>query len=100
MHEDEVKKCRREEDGVFVTGVGTHSGEDQPEQCAACDDTRDQERFAMAGVEAVSFAQRSGRVGARSIEDAIGDIDEPGSDGEQQRGVPGKLDVHGAGEEP
>jgi hypothetical protein len=100
VHEDEIEQGGGEEDGVFVAGIGAHAGDDQPEQGASDDDACGQEGFAMVSVEAVSFAERGGWGGAGSVEDAVGDVDEPGAEGEQQRGLPGKVDSHSASEEP
>ena len=54
----------------------------------------------MAGVEEVPLPQRGGWVAVVSVEDAVGDVYQPCPEGEEQRRVPGEIDVHGAGEEP
>src|SRR5271170_7856637 len=48
----------------------------------------------------MALAQLAVRGYAKAVEDAVGDVDEPGSQGQQQRRGPGQADVHGAGEAP
>jgi len=52
----------------------------------------------MAGVEIVALAEKFAF--AESIEDAVGDVEKPGAEGEQQRGEYWHVEAHGAGEEP
>ena len=53
----------------------------------------------MTGVEVMALPQVALAV-AESIEDAVGDVEQPGAKGEKQRPGRGQVKMHGAGEEP
>ena len=54
----------------------------------------------MAGVKTVAFPEQFARPLAKSVENAIGDIEQPGAEGEKQRRDKRQVEVHGASEEP
>ena len=52
----------------------------------------------MAGMKMMAFAQQLAL--PESIENAVGDIEQPGAEGKKQRREKGYTKMHGAGEEP
>ena len=52
----------------------------------------------MAGMKMMAFAQQLAL--PESIENAVGDIEQPGAEGQKQRCEKGDVKMHGAGEEP
>jgi hypothetical protein len=54
----------------------------------------------MAGVKTVTLPEQFTRPLAESVENAIGDIEQPGAEGEKQRRDKRQAEMHGASEEP
>ncbi len=52
----------------------------------------------MAGVEIVALAEKFAL--AESIEDAVGNVEEPSARGKEKRGENWHVEAHGASEEP
>ena len=53
----------------------------------------------MTGVKVMALAQLALLL-AESIENAVGDIEQPGANGEKERREKGQVKMHGAGEKP
>ncbi len=54
----------------------------------------------MAGVEVMAFPKQLALGLAESIENAVGDVEQPGAKGEKQRLDKRQVKMHGADEEP
>ena len=54
----------------------------------------------MAGMKMMALPQQLALLGAKSIENAVGDVEQPGAKGEKQRLERGHVKMHGAGKEP
>ena len=54
----------------------------------------------MAGVKTVALLDQFARPLAKSVENAIGYVEQPGAEGEKQRWDKRQAEMHGAGEEP
>jgi hypothetical protein len=54
----------------------------------------------VAGVEVVALAEVDGGSAGATVEEAVGDVDEPGADAEDGEGAGGDFGAYGAGESP
>lgn len=99
MDERQIEQSNEEEHGVLMP-CGRRHCVDQPKQDAGGCDGHADKSPAVLGVKAVPAMQRHAWRWTISIKEAIGDVDQPCPEREQQRRVPGKFDPHDAGEKP
>ncbi len=101
VNSEEIKKRKDPDPRIVAECFGAHAGEDKPgkkhdQKERSCP----QKGGAMAGVKVMALPQVA-LPRAESVEDAVGDVEQPGAKGEKQRRLEeGQVKMHGAGEEP
>ena len=97
---EEIKKRKDPDPGIVAECFGAHAGNDKPGKDHEQERSCPEKGGAMTGVKVMALAQLALPL-AESIENAVGDIEQPGAKGEKQRRLEkGQVKMHGAGKEP
>ena len=93
MDKNEVGHRDDQKDRIFASYATRHAIENQPNENASYNRSGGQKRGPVSGVKIVAFPQMCRRGQADSVEDAVGDIEEPGAKSKEKRRVKGKRNV-------
>ena len=97
---EEIKKRKDPDPGIVAERFGAHAGNNKPGKDHEQERSCPQKGGAMTGVKVMALPQVALPL-AESVEDAVGDIEQPSAECEKQRRLEKwQVKMHSAGKEP
>lgn len=89
MDGGEIGEDDGKDPGVFAARDRGHARDDEPHQSYGSEGCGDEKGAAMASVKQVALAEIVAVGSGTAIEEAVGDVDQPGAEAEDGEGAPG-----------